>query len=146
MITIDFTDKEYRRLLDLVYVGNWIINSTRSNNDRFEDYDLIQEKIFYQCLKNSKFNILAEKYQGSCYPSRAYEDGGIHEVIAQYEGCVFFEILAEELSRRDLMRDGASPEELDEIPDELCDRIDEYLAEFEQNGLDNVNVDMPNEG
>ena len=26
---IDFTPKEFRRLLDLVYIGNWVLNSTR---------------------------------------------------------------------------------------------------------------------
>ena len=44
-MNIELTEKEFRRLLDLVYVGNWILNSTRGN-DRFEDYDLLQEKMF----------------------------------------------------------------------------------------------------
>ena len=26
---IELTEKEFRRLLDLVYIGNWILNSTR---------------------------------------------------------------------------------------------------------------------
>ena len=28
-MNIDLTEKEYRRLLDLVYIGNWILNSGR---------------------------------------------------------------------------------------------------------------------
>jgi hypothetical protein len=44
-MNIELTDKEFRRLLDLVYVGNWILNSARGD-DRFEDYDLLQEKLF----------------------------------------------------------------------------------------------------
>ena len=47
-MTIDLTEKEFRRLLDLVYIGNWILNSTRGD-DRFEDYDLVQEKLFSLC-------------------------------------------------------------------------------------------------
>ena len=35
---IDLSKKEFRRLLDMVYIGNWILNSTRGD-DRFEDYD-----------------------------------------------------------------------------------------------------------
>ena len=38
-MNIELTDKEFRRLLDLVYIGNWILNSTREK-DRFEDYDI----------------------------------------------------------------------------------------------------------
>ena len=47
-MNIDLTEKEFRRLLDLVYIGNWILNSTRAS-DRFEDYDIVQEKLFSQC-------------------------------------------------------------------------------------------------
>ena len=42
---IELSDREFRRLLDLVYVGNWILNSARGD-DRFEDYDQLQEKMF----------------------------------------------------------------------------------------------------
>ena len=26
---IELTEKQFRRLLDLVYIGNWVLNSTR---------------------------------------------------------------------------------------------------------------------
>ena len=29
-MNIELTDKEFRRLLDLVYIGNWILNSTKT--------------------------------------------------------------------------------------------------------------------
>ena len=35
---LELTRKQLRRLLDLVYIGNWILNSTRGE-DRFKDYD-----------------------------------------------------------------------------------------------------------
>ena len=35
---IDLSKKEFRRLLDMVYIGNWILNSTRGD-DRIADYD-----------------------------------------------------------------------------------------------------------
>ena len=34
---IDLTNKEFRHLLDLVYIGNWVLNSTRGE-DRFAPY------------------------------------------------------------------------------------------------------------
>ena len=27
---LHLTEKQYRRLLDLVYIGNWVLNSTRA--------------------------------------------------------------------------------------------------------------------
>lgn len=94
-MNIDLTEKEFRRLLDLVYIGNWILNSTRTT-DRFEDYDIVQEKIFSLCAKNGMKSLI-QLWHGHVFPSRAYEDGGIHEAIADYEDAVFFDILAEEL-------------------------------------------------
>lgn len=135
-MTIELTDKEFRRLLDMAYIGNWVLNSTRMEADRFADYDKVQEKLFAYCPA-AGMRSLVELWQGHIFPSRAYEEGGIHEAIADYEDAVFFDILAEELSRRDLGME-------DDITDsaELGDRMDEYLCEFEKNGLNNVSVEM----
>ena len=43
---IDLTDKQFRRLLDLVYIGNWVLNSTRGD-DRIRQYDQVESLIFY---------------------------------------------------------------------------------------------------
>ena len=135
-MNIEFTDKEFRRLLDLVYIGNWILNSTRGD-DRFEDYDLLQEKLFALCSKNGMPS-LVQRWQGHIFPSQAYEDGGIHEAIADYEDAVFFNILAEELARRDLGLENSDPEDFTE----LSARMEEYLSEFDRNGLGAINIDI----
>ena len=131
-MNIDLTEKEFRRLLDLVYIGNWILNSTRTT-DRFEDYDIVQEKIFSLCSK-SGMKSLVQLWHGHVFPSRAYEDGGIHEAIADYEDAVFFDILAEELARRDLGCLDSEPADYTE----LNARMDEYMDEFEKSGVENL--------
>jgi len=134
-MNIELTDREYRRLLDMVYIGNWILNSTRGD-DRFEDYDLLQEKLFSQCPQSMRS--LVQTWHGHIFPSRAYEDGGIHEAIADYEDAVFYNILAEELARRDLGLENEDPEDFGE----LALRMEDYLDEFEKNGLDTINIDI----
>ena len=109
---IDLTEKQFRRLLDLVYVGNWVMNSTRGD-DRILEYDQL-------------------------IPSRAFAEGGIHEAIMAYEDTMFFEILAQELALRDMDSDAPTPENVDE----LRERMDTYLGEFEQHGTDNITVEM----
>ena len=42
---LELTKKQYRRLLDMVYIGNWILNSTRGD-DRFRDYDEVESLLF----------------------------------------------------------------------------------------------------
>ena len=135
-MNIELSDKEFRRLLDLVYIGNWILNSARGE-DRFEDYDLVQEKLFALC-SGQGMPTLIQRWRGHVFPSQAYEDGGIHEAIADYEDAVFFDILAEELARRDLGLEDSEPEDYTE----LQNRMDDYLDEFDKNGLAAVSVDL----
>ena len=122
-------------MLDLIYIGNWILNSTRGE-DRFEDYDLLQEKLF-ALAGRSGMKTLVESYMGHHFPSKAYEEGGIHEAIADYEDAVFFDILAEELARRDMLEENLNQEDLTE----LSARMNDYMDEFEKNGIDNIFVE-----
>ena len=124
---IELTNKEFRRLLDLVYIGNWVLNSTRGF-DRFADYDNLESKIF------ALSPALSEPWNGTIVPSRAYAEGGIHEAIAYYEDNVFYEILAEELSRRDMNY----PEINEDNYDEIITRMDRYMSEFQQTGVDRL--------
>ena len=129
---IELTNKEFRHLLDMVYIGNWVLNSTRGD-DRFRPYDELESKLFGLCRENG-MKILVEKWNGEDVPSKAYCDGGIHEAIAYYEDNVFYEILAEELSRRDMQY----PEINEENYDEIVGRMDRYMNEFQASGLDHL--------
>ena len=132
---LELTTKQFRRLLDMAYIGNWILNSTRGE-DRFKDYAEVESLLFAKAREEG-MGILAEDWQGEVVPSRAFAEGGIHEAIMEYENNVFFDILAEDLARRDM----------DDVPidesnyDELTRRIDAYIAEFDQHGTDNILVD-----
>lgn len=129
---IDLSTKEFRRLLDLVYIGNWILNSYRGDQ-RFQDYDNLESKLFGLC-PNHKMDALVQEQDGIALPSQAYIEGGIHEAIACYEDTVFYEILAEELSRRDMNY----PQITDENYNEIMDRMNRYMDEFQLSGVDRL--------
>ena len=124
---IDLTPKEFRLLLDMVYIGNWVLNSTRGT-DRFHEYDALMSKIF------ALSPALSQVQYGVTLPSEAYTHGGIHEAISYYEDNIFYEILAEELSRRDM----DYPEITDDNYDEIVSRMDRYMSEFEESGVDHL--------
>ncbi len=134
MINLKLTKKQYRRLLDMVYVGNWILNSLR-DEDRLDDYDEIEEILFKGCRSISGLESLADIFGR---PSVEYCSGGIHEAIMDYEDATFYGILAEELALRDIEREYDNS---DEEAKNLADRIDEYIDEFEENGIDNITVE-----
>ena len=133
---IKLTEKQFRRLLDLVYIGNWVLNSTRGD-DRIRDYDQVESLIFSYCLSHGMAP-LTELSEGELIPSRAFADGGIHEAIMAYEDNTFFEILAQELA----LRDKDDPPITQDNYDEVMERMNAYLGEFEQHGTDHITVDM----
>lgn len=133
---LELTAKQYRRLLDLVYIGNWILNGPRMPDDRLEDYDKLESIIFSKAIAQG-MPALVDKFDGDYHPSRAFEDGGIHDAISNYENSVFFDILAEALTRRDM----GDAEITQENKEEYFTRLYAYMEEFEQNGTDNVRVE-----
>ena len=133
---LHLTEKQFRRLLDLVYIGNWVLNSTRGD-DRIRQYDEVESQVFAHCLDHGMAK-LVELYDGEIIPSRAFAEGGIHEAIIAYEDIAFFEILAEELALRDLDADRATVENYDEV----MARMEQYMGEFEAHGTDHISVDM----
>lgn len=129
---IELTQKELRTLLDMVYIGNWVLNSTRGA-DRFDIYDKLESKLF-SIARDQGMKVLAQDWEGTVVPSQAYAEGGIHEAIAFYEDNIFYEILAEELSRRDM----DYPEINDDNYAEIVSRMDKYMSEFEASGVDRL--------
>ena len=136
IMEIQLSLKQFRRLLDLVYTGNWIMNSTRGD-DRIAEFDEVESLLFAKCAETG-MEKLVETRGVMPLPSRAFAEGGIHEAIMDYEDTVFFEILAEELARRDIIAEGGNEEDTEEINK----RIGAYIAEFELNGTDNISLDI----
>ena len=75
-MNIELSKKQLRRLLDMVYIGNWVLNSTRGE-DRIKDYDEVESLLFAKAREEG-MRILAEDYLGEVIPSRAFAEGGIH--------------------------------------------------------------------
>ncbi len=135
---VKMSEKQFRRLLDMVFIGNWVLNSARGS-DRIRVYDQVESLMFAQCLLHDMPD-LVDVVRGVAVPSRAFKEGGIHEAIMAYEDSVFYEILAEELARRDMELEGLSAETPEGMVD-LNGRIDSYLDEFETNGTDHITIE-----
>ena len=64
---IELSNKEFRRLLDLVYMGNWVLNSTPVGKTAFRTMTIWRSKLFGLCRRNGK-GVLVEDWEG--FPSR----------------------------------------------------------------------------
>ena len=134
-MNLELSNKQFRRLLDMVYIGNWILNSTRGDQ-RFADYDEVESLLFAKAAQEG-MAVLAEEYEGEIIPSKAFAEGGIHEAIMDYENNVFFDILAEDLARRDMEEENVDQDDYNE----LMNRMESYMQEFEAHGTDHLSVE-----
>ncbi len=81
---LELTTKQFRRLLDMAYIGNWILNSTRGD-DRFKDYDDVESLLFAKAREEG-MGVLAEDWQGETRTNN-YEElsSRIDAYIAEFE-------------------------------------------------------------
>ena len=141
---INFTKKQFRLLLDLVYAGNMVINSTKIADDESKEHEELQSYIFSFC-KDFGFEDLAEldRESGKYYETREYEESGIMEFIDEYDGYIFWDQLVTNLAKRDANKKIAA-RATDPSAEDLWKRTFEieerYANEFEENGLENIKV------
>ncbi|SCY18798.1 hypothetical protein [Desulfoluna spongiiphila] len=144
---INFTKKEYRQLLDLVYIANWVMNARNIEKDtKTEKYDELVQKV-YSFAGEFKFSDLIEfnKQLEGYYPTNKYEmDGDVHQFIDEYDDECFWESLYQELGKRDFIEEVgmAEAEKMEPIDrfTAINERADKYSREFEKNGIKNLKI------
>jgi len=130
---IELTIAEYRRLLDLVFLGNIVLGLPRPNSDESRAYDKLTRDIFSYCpLVGLGDNV--HIMNDELYPSDRYVDSGVMQKLLDYEDTMVYDILSEELARRDL--DGLDVDGEDN--DKLLSRMGEYFNEFTQHGFEHL--------
>lgn len=130
---IDIPHGDFKRLLDLAYVGSIILGVPEPESREAIEYDRVMRSLFAYCPLVG-LGMYAHIVDGEVYPSDAYATSGILDRLLDYEDATMFDILAEELARRDL--EGQDVDGRDS--EALQTRIGEYLDEFDSHGLDNV--------
>ena len=78
---IELTERQYRYLLDLVYIGNWVLNSTRED-DRIQEYDQVESLIFSHCLCHGMGELALRDMDGEPLTRENY--GALMERIDTY--------------------------------------------------------------
>ncbi|PIS48076.1 MAG: hypothetical protein COT17_00090 [Elusimicrobia bacterium CG08_land_8_20_14_0_20_51_18] len=137
-IVLKFSKTEYERLLKMVYLADWVINSHRVGDTK-TDYSRLEGKVFsYAGTAGLGKYAEIDRERGVCRPSiEIDEDEEIQNFIDEYDEDVFWEDLCWDLAERDLARryPDCPPEERFT---RLCRLYDAYGAEFEASGLENL--------
>lgn len=146
---IECTKEEFKVLLDMVYAGNILINSMRSQEEKIEEYANMEQFFLSKAKEYGLENIAEYDEEYSEYiPTREYEDEDFNGYIDEYETRVFWEELIMRLARRDALNYAGDVDQditkaaLKEMQLKLEDK---YEEEIEANGIMNLKVITWNE-
>ena len=145
---ISFTKKEYKVLLEMIALADWVLHATKVEKDpRTEKHRELREKIYSYAAEMGYGHLLEySKTLGSHFPSRQFEeDGPVRTFIEEYENNTFWEDLVARLADRDLLREFGEEKLSTMSRDEMMVRTmrleEKYNAEFVANGLDNLVIE-----
>jgi len=146
-MNINLTKKEYRLLLDLVYIGDWVLHAHQEEeSEDTEEYRMLSQKI-YGFAKEMGFDSLVEpdSEKNEYFPTRQYEEtSGVFEFIEAYEDMSFWDELTQRLVDRDVQEEVGrerseqmSPEDYYTLAGPIAAR---YEREFSAFGIANMRL------
>lgn len=142
---INITKKEYRLLIDLLYLGDWMITAhlIHSEDDKHKKYEDLRTKMFSYYKEMGASDIIEYSKDPEGYFELGGYDKEMHaNFVDPYNESVFWEKLINALSARDLVR--SIGEEAYRAMD-VMGRIkmleeyrQKYMNEFADRGIDNL--------
>lgn len=144
---IHFTKKEYRKLIDMLVISEWVMNAHKHEEDsRCKPYKDIEQKVLSYSKQFGCDDIIEySKSLDSFFPNGEYEeDEPSQEFIDEFVEETFWDALCNRLAKRDLVEEKGLNyiESLDPI--ERMTAIDEYeeryRKDFHENGLKNLKI------
>jgi hypothetical protein len=144
---INITKDEYRSLIDMIYIADWVLTSYKSEEGpETKKYQDVMQKFYAFAKDFGMENLIRFDKESNTYcETREFDDTSeCHQFIDEYDNDSFWERLIEQLTRRDLEEESIGKETRDKDPDKYFERFAAiemiYISEFEENGLDNLAI------
>ena len=142
-----FTKNEYRTLLDMIYLAEWMLTSYDEKPDAAKaKYEHLAQKIYSHAKEMGWDTLVASSPADNKYvPTKDYEEkSGVYEFIDDYETESFWDQLIDRMTERDVA-DKMGDEEVARLSNAAYEAIanpiaDKYAQEFADNGVDRLHV------
>ena len=141
---MDFTKNEYRFLLDMVEMAEWVLNSRKTDSsDEVKEYSEVYQKILSHAKEMGFENLITyDENLDGYYATAEYEESEHMRYIEEFEDDVFWEALPHRLAVRDLVEQfgekGYREMEFEERVSKILELEAIYNKELEENGIDNL--------
>ena len=141
---INIKKNEYRLLLDMVEIAEWVLNSHRTDSsDEIKQYSELYQKILSHAKEMGFENLITyDESLDGYYATAEYEESEHMRYIEEFEDDVFWEALPHRLAVRDLVEQvgekAYTEMEFEERMSKLVELEAFYYVELEDNGIDNL--------
>lgn len=144
---IELTENEYRLLLDLVYMANWVIHSHHAGErSDVADYDMLAQKLYSFAADAGCGELVhANRDTNEYSPTRHFEETTrAIDLLEDYDDDTFWDSLISRLAERDVYeqveenrRDAMGAEEYWERSEPIEEA---YYQEFRRHSLDRLRL------
>lgn len=140
-----FTKKQFKQLLRLIYLGNWMVNAIRNSNERVRECDEIEQYI-YSFAKEFGMKDLIEFDQEfrKYFPTSKFEESEVQKFIDEYNEDNFWEELFDKMVNRDMIKRYGLEKYLEMSFEERIEKEEpfrqKYDQEFKENGIQNLEI------
>ena len=141
---INFTKKEYRLLLDMVEIAEWVLSAHKSKpSDEVEKYSELYQKILSRAKEIGFENLIVyDKNLEEYLATTEYEKSEHMRYIKEFEDDVFWDAVPHRLAVRDLVKQVGEKKyaemEFEERALKLVELESIYYKELEEHGIDNL--------
>ena len=139
-MNLELTPEQYRKLIELAYLGEWVINSQHDPDFSDDAAASVLQRLLSAVPGD---DVKQDAETGQYYMSAEWTDQIFDTYILDYDDHVFWDELTERLAARDLARRrGVSLEDInrdDDLP-ELRPLEDNYRTELEERGIERLDI------
>jgi hypothetical protein len=143
---LSITKEQYRSLAKMVYLGNWLINSVRTDEEQIEEFDTLEQYIYSFAEQAGMGKVISLDPALGRFITN-WEDGehpDIDRYIDEYNEENFWHELVHRLAERDFIRAYGERTVKDMSMTEHIEKQDEfvnrYADEFEKNAIENLTL------
>ena len=140
---ITFTDKQYETLIKLAYLGEWMVNSIRSEDTMDEFDEMLSYLLSFAKEAGGERHVRYDEEMKAHLPSEQFEDE-VQPFVTQYNNETFWDELVHRLAERDMVRqygaEAVGRMDFEERMDKEQPFLEKYYSAFEKKGIDALQI------
>jgi hypothetical protein len=144
-IDISFSKKQIENLIYALFIGTWVSESNEGESEYNSEIEKLEQYVLATAYSAKWFDwIEYEEKLGMYYVSQAKEEELLKDLIDKYNQENFWAELEDQLSLRDVVKKYGKEKiesmDLEELARERFEITDHYADEFEEYGVDRLQI------